>query len=128
MPGPISRWGNAIKGTVWGIAGVALLAFAVVAMVFFMQWFSDPSGHIRIVEPNDRAVVGQSTVTIRGTSSPEWAGVYSVIEGLRQPVAVAENGDWRYAATLTEGQNVFKFHLGSHYGQSASVTIFYEPR
>ncbi|MEX0781785.1 MAG: hypothetical protein WD557_03980 [Dehalococcoidia bacterium] len=67
-------------------------------------------------------------VLIRGTSSPDWAGVYLVLGGgRRELVRVDADGDWTYRATLTAGENHFKFHLDSLYGQSDAVTIIYRP-
>ncbi len=127
--GSTSRARSIVTGAIWGAAGIVFLAAAMGGLLLFMTWFSDPSGSIRVVEPRDGAVVDQPRVTIRGTSSPEWAGVYRVLgEGRKGPVASGENGDWAYPATLTEGSNTFKFHLDSHYGQSASVTIVYTPK
>jgi hypothetical protein len=39
-----------------------------------------------------------------------------------------KTGKWGYLASLREGENTFRFHLGSGYGQSDSVTITYRPR
>lgn len=116
-----------------GVAWVALgLIVAVVlggACLGAAYLFSDPEGRIRITEPRDDAVVDAQTVEIRGTSSPDWAGVYRVLAGGgREQVAIDPDGNWSYSATLRPGENEFKFHLDSHYGQSDSVTTFYEPR
>ncbi len=117
-----------LVGVVWGTFGIAFAAAALVGVLLFMQWFSDPEGKIRITEPQNGVVVEQPAITIRGTSSPEWAGVYRVLDGGRRGlVAVDEDGNWAYRATLVEGENKFKFHLDSHYGQSASLTIVYRP-
>lgn len=87
------------------ILGGACLAFVVA--------FSDPQGKIRVTEPEDGAVVEMQLVLIRGTSSPDWAGVYLVLGGgRRELVRVDPDGDWTYRATLTAGENHFKFSSG----------------
>jgi len=118
----------------WKPPGARVLLFALlgaaalVFLVFGAVFLSDPSGRIRVTEPVDGAVVHDSPVTIRGTSSPDWAGVYRALDnGGREQVAVDEKGNWEYIAVLVEGENDFTFQLDSYYGQSDSVTVFYQP-
>jgi hypothetical protein len=117
-----------LTGVLWLLAGAALVAVLGGACIAFITAFSDPEGRIRVTEPDDGAVVTTPQVLIRGTSSPDWAGVYLVLgEGRRQLVHVDEDGGWAYQATLEPGENRFKFHLDSHYGQSDAITITYQP-
>jgi hypothetical protein len=108
-------------------AVVALTVLGVIMAGYF--FLSDPPGKIRITEPEEGAVVQGESITIRGTSSPEWAGVYRVLDdGGRESVPVDEEGNWQYSTTVREGVNRFTFHLDSGYGQEDSVTIVFEPR
>jgi hypothetical protein len=99
----------------------------VAMLLAYGCFLADPSGRIRVTEPEDGAIVHESAVLIRGTSSPDWAGVVRVDGGRNEPVQVDEDGDWEYPATLEEGRNTLTFHLGSAYGQFDSVTITFEP-
>ena len=115
-----------LTGALWGGAGVVIAGAALIAGMMFL---ADPQGRISIKEPRDGAVVDTPEITIRGSSSPDWAGVYRVLEnGREESVTVDEEGGWQYRATLTPGENRFKFHLGSHYAQSDSITVLYQPR
>lgn len=107
----------------------AIVAPMILGLIMAGCFLADPPGKIRITEPEDGAVVHEQRITIRGTSSPEWAGVYRVLgDGGREAVDVDEGGNWEYLATLSEGSNRFTFHLDSYYGQHASVTIVFVPR
>ncbi len=115
-----SRW------KLWLILALVVggvIAFFAIGAIFV----ADPSGRIRITEPDNGAVVQSASITIRGTSSPHWAGVYRVRDDRWEPVSVDEKGNWSYESSLVEGENVITFHLGSHYGQSDTVIVLYEP-
>lgn len=125
---PKSRGRQVTEGILWAILGLILFAALGGACLGAVALFSDPAGKIRITEPGDGTVTSTPEIVIRGTSSPDWAGVYRVLGGgRRQTLPVDADGNWHYRATLQEGENSFRFHLDSHYGQSDTVTVIYKP-
>jgi hypothetical protein len=112
------------KGCLVAVATVAGL-FVAVASVLYYFFGADPEGRIRITDPEDGTVVNVAAVLVQGTSSPDWAGVYTVIDGNRVEVPVDDDGDWRYRVLLTEGPNILEFRLGSGYRQSDRITIVF---
>lgn len=79
-----------------------------------------------IIEPEDGSIFNERAVVVRGLAPPGVTVTRVVRFWFDERTVADASGRWSFAVSLSPGENVFTFRIGSDQATAKTITVYFE--